>query len=154
VTLPTINSERYFLLGSQWQFPSWENADTFVNRLVRGEMIVGDAEVEDALRGRTGGVSSRSVQRAFLRTTGITQATVRQIERARFAARLLQGGASIADAVYESGYSDQPHLTRSLRRFIGKTPVQLSCPDGSSQLSLLYETRPFPAALRQPACVH
>jgi AraC-like DNA-binding protein len=27
--------------------------------------------------------------------------------------------------VEQAGYADQPHLTRSLRRFIGETPAQI-----------------------------
>jgi AraC-like DNA-binding protein len=33
---------------------------------------------------------------------------------------------SIGDVVYQAGYADQPHLTRSLKRFIGYTPAQLA----------------------------
>ncbi len=38
---------------------------------------------------------------------------------------LLQQGVSIVDTVDQAGYADQPHLTRSLKRFIGQTPAQL-----------------------------
>jgi len=41
-------------------------------------------------------------------------------------AELLQQGASILDTVFDAGYSDQPHLTRSLKHWIGHTPGQLS----------------------------
>ncbi|WP_244422604.1 hypothetical protein [Ktedonobacter racemifer] len=49
----------------------------------------------------------------------------RQIERARSATLLLQQGVSIPDTILEAGYYDQPHLTRSLTRFIGQTPAEL-----------------------------
>jgi AraC-like DNA-binding protein len=32
---------------------------------------------------------------------------------------------SILDAVYHTGYADQPQLTRSLKHFIGQTPAQI-----------------------------
>jgi methylphosphotriester-DNA--protein-cysteine methyltransferase len=67
----------------------------------------------------------RSVQRRFLRATGLTRGTVDQIERARQTVTLLEQGVSIADAIYQAGYADQPHLTRSLKRFIGQTPRQI-----------------------------
>jgi AraC-like DNA-binding protein len=70
-------------------------------------------------------LSLRSVQRRFLRATGLTYGTLDQIERAREAATLLEQGISIADAVYYAGYADQPHLTRSLKRFVGQTPGQI-----------------------------
>jgi AraC-like DNA-binding protein len=37
----------------------------------------------------------------------------------------LQQGVPIPDAVYEAGYFDQPHLTRSLKQWVGHTPAQL-----------------------------
>jgi methylphosphotriester-DNA--protein-cysteine methyltransferase len=55
----------------------------------------------------------------------LTQGDIRQIERARHAVALLQQGRSILDAVFEAGYSDQPHLTKSLKHFMGQTPAQI-----------------------------
>ena len=54
---------------------------------------------------------------------------------------------NIADgcAVAEANYFDQPHLTRSLRRFIGRTPAQLAGKTAGGehkQLSFLYKTSP------------
>jgi methylphosphotriester-DNA--protein-cysteine methyltransferase len=69
--------------------------------------------------------SLRTVQRRFLRATGLTHGAASQIDRARYATTLLKQGASILDTVYEAGYADQPHLTRSLKHYIGQTPAQL-----------------------------
>jgi methylphosphotriester-DNA--protein-cysteine methyltransferase len=60
-----------------------------------------------------------------LQATGLTLATIRQIKRARLAVTLLEQGVSILDAVNHAGYADQPHLTRSLKRYIGQTPAQI-----------------------------
>jgi methylphosphotriester-DNA--protein-cysteine methyltransferase len=68
---------------------------------------------------------------------------VRQIERARYATTLLRQGRAILDVVYEAGYFDQPHLTRSLKRFIGLTPAQLMDRSKDVQLSFLYKTAPI-----------
>jgi methylphosphotriester-DNA--protein-cysteine methyltransferase len=57
----------------------------------------------------------------------LTHSALQQIERARQAAALLEQGLSILDVVCEAGYFDQPHLTRSLKRFIGQTPAQIAC---------------------------
>lgn len=70
-------------------------------------------------------MSLRTAQYRILRSTGLSQRTIRQIERARYAATLLKQGVSILDTVYEAGYSDQPHLTRSLKYFIGHTPAEI-----------------------------
>jgi hypothetical protein len=32
----------------------------------------------------------------------------------------------IVDVVHLAGFFDQPHLTRSLTRFVGKTPAQIA----------------------------
>jgi AraC-like DNA-binding protein len=130
-TLPEASSRSFWLHGSAWQFPDFENADTFVARLVRQELLVQEPVVEAVLQNRPLEMSLRSIQRRFLHATGLTRGTLDQIERARQAATLLEQGLSIADAIYQAGYADQPHLTRSLKRFIGQTPGQILRPDPS-----------------------
>jgi AraC-like DNA-binding protein len=140
VTLPEATSKSFWLKGSEWQFPDYDNADTFVDRLVRESLLVRDPIVEAVLQDRPHELSIRSVRRRFLRATGLTHSEIRQIERARQAMTLLQQGGSILDAVYEAGYFDQPHLTRSLRHFIGQTPAQIMAQSQPEQVSLLYKT--------------
>ena len=110
----------------------------FVARLVREGIVVRDAGVEAALDNQPGRLPIRSAQRHFLRATGITHRTVRQIERARYATTLLKQGVSILDTVYDAGYFDQAHLTRSLKTLIGQTPMEIR--QGKQQLSFLYKT--------------
>ena len=83
-------------------------------------------------------MSTRTAQRHFLQSTGITHSTSHQIERARQATNLLKQGVSILDTVYEAGYFDQAHLTRSLKHLIGQTPAQII--RAEQQLSFLYNT--------------
>jgi hypothetical protein len=142
VTLPEAMPASFWLEGSAWQVPDYENADTFVERLCRAGLLLIDPAVPAALRGELKNASLRTVQRRFLQAIGVTRSAARQIERARYAALLLKRGDSIADATYEAGYFDQPHLTRSLKRLIGQTPAEL-LRDGSEQLSFLYKTEPF-----------
>ena len=142
VTLPGAAGRSFWLNGSAWEYPDFENADTFVARLVRKGIIVRDASVEAALGSQPGRLPIRSTQRHFLRATGITHRTVRQIERARYATTLLKQGVSILDTVYDAGYFDQAHLTRSLKTLIGQTPVEIR--QGKEQLSFLYKTTPPP----------
>ena len=124
-TLPEATSQSFWLHGAAWQFPDFDNADTFVARLIRAELLVREPVVEAVLQNRPLEMSLRSVQRRFLHATGLTRGALEQIERARQAVTLLEQGVSIADAVYHAGYADQPHLTRSLKRFIGQTPGQI-----------------------------
>ena len=126
VNLPQASSQSFWLQGSTWEFPTFENADTFVEWLVRGGLIVRDPVVEAVLRGQPQALSPRAVQYRFLQATGLTHRTVQQIERARHATTLLRQGASIPDTVYQAGYFDQPHLTRALKRFAGQTPTQIA----------------------------
>jgi AraC-like DNA-binding protein len=138
VTLPEASGRSFWLGGSAWEYPSFENAETFVRRLVAGGLIATDPRVADVLRGRPCGLSARTRQRRVLRATGMTQATIRQIARARRATDLLRHGTTVADVVHDAGYFDQAHLIRSLNRFVGQTPGQVA--RGAEQLSLLYNT--------------
>ena len=126
-TLPDASSQSFWLHGSAWQFPGYDNADTFVDRLVRDGLLVCEPIVDAALQGEVKDLSLRSIQRRVLRATGLTQGTILQIERARQAMTLLQHAASIFEVVEQAGYSDQPHLTRSLKRLVGQTPAQKCC---------------------------
>jgi len=138
VNLPEATSRSFWLNGSAWEYPDFENAETFVKRLVSDGLIAVDLSVDAALQGQPREQSIRFVQRHFLQATGITHSTVRQIERARHATNLLKQGVSILDTVYQAGYFDQAHLTRSLKYLIGQTPAQII--RAEEQLSFLYKT--------------
>lgn len=124
--------------GRMWQYPSFENAETFIDRLARAGLVARDAAVAAALDGDAQALSRRSAQRHFVHATGMSHAALRQIERARHATNLLRGGASIGDTVEEAGFFDQAHLTRSVGRLIGLTPAQIARDE--RQLSFLYKT--------------
>ena len=143
VTLEASSSASFWLGGSVWQVPDYDNADTFVDWLVRAGLLLREPLVEAALQGQRQDLSMSTIQRRFLRATGVTQSTARQIERARYATLLLQQGTSILDATYEAGYSDQPHLTRSLKHFIGQTPAQIQEKSRPEQMPFLYKTTAF-----------
>jgi hypothetical protein len=123
--LPGATSRSFWLNGAAWQIPDYENADTFVERLVREDVLARDAVVSAVLQGRPPEVSPRTVRHRFLRATGVTHSHIYQVERARRAEALLLQGIPIVDAVYDAGYFDQPHLTRALKHWIGHTPGQL-----------------------------
>ena len=142
--LPDASSKSFWLGGSAWQFPNYENADTFVERLVKEDLLVCDPIIEPVLRGEPQELSPRSVQRRFVQATGLTQGSIRKIERARYATILLQQGVSILETVEQAGYSDQAHLTRSLKHLIGKTPAQIINKSEPEQLSLLFKTESSP----------
>lgn len=138
VTLPGASARSFWLNGSAWEYPTYENADTFVDQLVRKGVIGRDPIVEAVLNGECHGFSVRCAQRRFARATGITHAMYRTIERARYAANLLREGVSIVDVANLAGYFDQPHLTRSFKHLIGQTPMEVA--HERRQLSYLYNT--------------
>lgn len=144
IHLSAASDTTFWLGGETWQFPTYENAETFVGWLVQEGLLVRDPLVEAALQGYRTDLTPRSVQYRFLQALGIPQSTVRQIERARYATCLLQQGVSIPDTMWQAGYYDQPHLTRSLKHFIGHTPAELLQHRRPEQLSFLYKTPPFP----------
>ena len=131
VTLPQAMNGAFWLHGAAWELPQFENADVFVTQLVRQELLVHDPVVEAVLGNRPLDMSLRTVQRRFLRATGLTRGTFEQIKRAQQAVALLQKGTAITDTIFQAGYADQPHLTRSLKRFVGHTPGQILLPDSA-----------------------
>jgi AraC-like DNA-binding protein len=124
--LPLAAKTSFNLAGSSFQFPDYENVETFVNRLVRENLLVSDETVKSILAGRPPEMSLRTVRRRFLLATGLTYKAIAQIERAQQAAAFLEQGVSLLDAAFQAGYSDQSHMTRSLKHFIGYTPAQIA----------------------------
>ena len=126
VTMPEATSRSFWLDGSAWELPRPDNADVFVDRLARARLLAHDPVVPAALDGDDTGLSTRSVERRVARATGLTRRAIRQIGRAERAVDLLSGGVPAVDAAHEAGYADQPHLIRSLKRFVGQTPSQIA----------------------------
>lgn len=91
VTLPEA-MRGFWLHGSSWQVADFDNADTFVEWLVRDDLLVVDPAVPAALQGESAESSLRTLQRHFLQATGVTHSMIRQIERARYAVLLLKRG--------------------------------------------------------------
>ncbi|MFI2735616.1 helix-turn-helix domain-containing protein [Streptomyces sp. NPDC018711] len=137
--IPDVTRRSVWLKGSAWHPPDYDNAEAFVRRMVREGIVDRDPIVPAVLDGAAPDVSERTLQRRFVTATGLTQGAIRQIHRAREAAILIQKGERAQDVVHRLGYFDQPHLARSLTRYIGRTATGLSRPDGIEPLSLLYK---------------
>lgn len=125
VTLPTGVNNTFWLGGSTWQFPTIANVDIFVGRLMQKGVLICDPVIDAVIQGNPQVLSPRAVQYRYLQSTGLTQRAIRQIKRARHAAACLKQNMSILDTVYACGYSDQPHLTRAMKRYIGVSPTQI-----------------------------
>ena len=87
-----------------------------------------DDVVDRVAEGDRAWASERTVERRFRWALGLTPTQLAQIRRAREAVAKLQAGGAPAEVAAELGYADQPHLTRSLRRFMGQTPGEIAGP--------------------------
>ncbi|WP_069814410.1 helix-turn-helix domain-containing protein [Streptomyces sp. TP-A0874] len=144
--IPEVTRRSVWSKGSAWCLPDYDNAEGFVRRMAREGILECDPIVPAVLDGLTPDVSERILQQRFVAATGLTRGAIRQIDRARRAAVLIREGVSVQDVVHRLGYFDQPHLARSLKRYIGRTATQLSVPDRAEPLSLLYKpSSPAPA---------
>jgi AraC-like DNA-binding protein len=123
--LPEAANQSFWLHSQTWQFPDYENADTFIDWLVREELLQHDYVINAALNDQVQAIPERTLRHRFVKSTGMTQGYIRQIERANQAVGLLRQGYSILDTVFEAGYFDQAHLSKSLKQFIGRTPSQI-----------------------------
>jgi len=76
------------------------------------------------------GVSLRSLQRLVRTGTGQTPVFWLSLARIRKAGRLLVKDKKLTDVAIETGFSDQAHMNREMKRWFGKTPNQVkSDPD-------------------------
>jgi len=125
VELPDTTRRTFRLDGIRWEIPGPDDAEALIDRLVRSGAVVRDPLVAAVRRGDRPAVTERTIERRFRAATGLTRGAVRQIERARAAAQALAAGVPVADTVARLGYFDEPHLARSLRRYVGRTARQL-----------------------------
>jgi len=138
VHLPRAFRNRFRLDGSAFDIPDFDNAEVFVDQLVRRGLLVRDAGVAAALAGDDDALHARTTQRHFLHATGMSHRALRQIDRARRATLLLRDGMPPSEVASEVGYFDQAHLTRALRKLMGLTPGSIVREE--RQLSFLYKT--------------
>ncbi len=134
ITLPEGSGNNFWLKDKVWEIPSFENADTFVEHLVRAGALTNDPLIEAALGDKLEDTSERTIRYRFQHSTGLRQNYIRQIKRAERAVELLHQGNSILHTAHELGYADQPHLTRSLKRLLGYTPRELVASTSQAEL--------------------
>jgi methylphosphotriester-DNA--protein-cysteine methyltransferase len=65
------------------------------------------------------------VQQHFKQTTGITQKSFQMIRRAQKAVRRLKAGEVPAGVAVDLGYTDQPHMIKSIKKIMGALPSNL-----------------------------
>ncbi len=77
------------------------------------------------------GLSSRHLRRLLLQNTGLGPKEHQRVLRLR---RFLDSPAPLGVAAVLSGYADQPHLTREVKRLCGVSPAQLRIERQSARL--------------------
>ncbi len=120
--LPNADAEHFMLCGKTFAFPSYETAEELVEALVESGLLLADPVIYSSDESSTWAASKRSHQRHFAKHTGISEKSFEQIERAKSAVRQLQDGKTPRDVAADVGYSDQPHLARSLKKIMGVKP--------------------------------
>src|SRR5260221_6643974 len=73
--LPVASGSSFWLNSSTWQLPNYDNADVFVNRLVRDGLLASDPVVEAVLQNHEQAKSEpsdRSLPNRFFRCTRMT----------------------------------------------------------------------------------
>ena len=126
VVLDTAGPDRFLLDCDSFEIPRIDNVEDFVSRLLKREAVTSNTLVASITHGTPMAATERTMQRHFLKTTGLTLKTYHQIARARQALVLLRQGDAPAAVAAALGYADQPHLTRSLRTYMGMTPGQIA----------------------------
>jgi hypothetical protein len=122
---PSSSDRAFWLEGDELEVPDFENAEGLVQRLSRLGQLAQDEIVTGVVSGSPRAISPRSVQRHFIHALGVTAKGLEQIQRANQAVQRLEQGGSAVEVALALGYSDQAHMTRSLKRIMGRTPGEI-----------------------------
>ncbi|MGH7158090.1 MAG: helix-turn-helix domain-containing protein [Candidatus Saccharimonadales bacterium] len=126
VELPSAGKNKVWLGSEIIEVPTFDNAEEFVGKLRKTGSMKNDKLVGRILEGKSMAASERSVQRHFMQTTGMTMKFIQQVQRAQSAVDLLRQGRRIVDIAHALGYTDQAHMTRSLKGIMGITPAAIA----------------------------
>lgn len=122
VMLPLVDDSRFELAGQVFPWPTFANAEELVGQMVERNVLANNAVVDSALKNKPKAASVRSVERHFKTTTGLTLKKLADIRRAQQAVRMLKAGKNPSVTAAETGYYDQPHLSRSLKQLMDSLP--------------------------------
>lgn len=126
VVLPKIGKHHFWIGTDVFEIPTFDTADIFIEKLLRSGLIFSSDVVTSILEGRPKAMSERTMQRHFLKTTGLTYKFFTQVQRAQQALAMLKAGQSPVKVAHEAGFTDQAHMTKSLKTLLSLTPGQIS----------------------------
>lgn len=126
-TLPII-ANRAMRIGSDTiEIPTFDNTEAFINQLSRRHLLTQDNVVRDTInRDTVPAWSDRTTQRHFRQITGMTLSYYKQIKRAEEAYTRLSQGEPAINVAYDLTYSDQFHMSKSLKKILGQTPTEIA----------------------------
>jgi len=121
----TVRDEIFVLDGAEFPLPTFENVEPLVDAMIAAGLLLSNDLVARAFSETPKAASPRSVQQHFKRTTGITQKSFQMIRRAQEAVRRLKAGEAPAAVAVDLGYTDQPHMIKSIKKIMGALPSNL-----------------------------
>lgn len=121
----TVNGNNFLLDDIELPLPTFSNAEQLVDLMTANNLLQSDDVVAKAFTTKPKPASKRSVQQHFKRTTGITQKDFQLIRRAQDAVRRLKAGENAAEVAVDLGYTDQPHMIKSIKKIMGYLPTNL-----------------------------
>lgn len=111
--------------GVDFPLPTFENVEPLVDAMIAAGLLRSNDLVARAFSETPKAASPRSVQQHFKQTTGITQKSFQQIRRAQEAVRRLKAGEAPAGLAVDLGFTDQPHMIKSIKKIMGALPSNL-----------------------------
>lgn len=124
--LPTAAPGKVWIGSHVVELPTYDNAESFIDKMTRNGLIVRDKLVASVLSNNPMAASERSVQRHFLQTTGMSYKAMQQINRSWTAINMLRSGTRTADVAHSLGFTDQAHMTHVLKAIMGLTPAAIA----------------------------
>jgi hypothetical protein len=120
-----VQGDHFTLDGIELPLPTFLEAERLVDKMISAGLLQSNDLVARAFSENPKAASRRTVQQHFKKTTGITQKDFELIRRAQEAVRQLKAGASAAAVAVELGYTDQPHMIKSIKKIMGHLPSNL-----------------------------
>lgn len=119
------DESHFILAGKVFEIPTFTSAELLVDAMLQEEVLKMDEVVASILTGDPKALSDRATQRHFSKVTGLTRKSLEQIRRAQEAVRQLQTGKKPIDVAMETGFADQAHLSKSLKKIMHKKPSDI-----------------------------
>jgi AraC-like DNA-binding protein len=121
----SVDEDSFMLNGVKLPLPTFQNAEQLTDMMVAANLLQSDDLVAQAFTAHPKAASKRAVQERFKKITGITQQDFQLIRRAQEAVRRLKAGDKPVTVAVDLGYTDQPHMIKSIKKIMGQLPSNL-----------------------------